>query len=309
MIQFRKLPGLPASGDSPVVAFPPEWAEEKAEGLIVEFAEGEGRSWIGNFRKGPTRLSQATHHPNGREAVVIADGAMWIVDPQKRAARHFWPDADQTWLVLDPERLVVTDGRSFLCLDADGERWRTQPLTQRAGFDDLRLEGERLRGRAWAVVTRTSLPFQVDLKSGAVYDGGGDGPSQTPFDFSRTAGLEDAPPLSPAGQRQLDHARPAAGRLCLPSRPARHPGRVPGPQRADRRRHVHLRERRSLDARLLVDAVLPLDGGRAPRHPDRGASVPALPERILRLEGLRARRALDRVEGNREHLRPPMRDL
>jgi hypothetical protein len=206
MVPFRKLPGLPADNDSPIVAFPREWAKERSEGLLVEFADGDGRSWIGNFRRGATSLSQATDHPNGRNAVVIADGAMWIVDPQKREAQHVWPDVEQSWLVLNPERLVVSDGRSFLCLDAKGQRWRTAPLSQRAGFDDLRLEGERLRGRAWAVVTRTWIPFTVNLESGAVYDGG-DGPFETPFDFGLTAGLEQAPALSWAGERQLAGTR------------------------------------------------------------------------------------------------------
>ena len=87
MSRFKKLPGLPADRDSPVLGFPPEWAREKSAGVIVDFADGDGRRWIGNFRKGSMALSEIALHPNGRDVVVIANGAMWIVDPQQETAQ------------------------------------------------------------------------------------------------------------------------------------------------------------------------------------------------------------------------------
>jgi hypothetical protein len=184
------------------VAFPREWEYEKSEGVIVEFAEADGRTWIGNFRKGATALNQVTPHPNRRDVVVIADGAMWIVDPRERAAQAVWPDAVEAWRLGNPDRFVVSDGRSFLCLDADGERWRTPVLSRRAGFEALHLDGERLRGRAWAVATQAWIPFTLNLQSGAVYDDG-DGRVEMPFDFGRTTGPAHPAPLSAAGERQL----------------------------------------------------------------------------------------------------------
>jgi hypothetical protein len=147
MFPFRKLPRLPADDDSSIVAFPPEWAKHKPGGLIVEFVGGDGQTWIGNFRKGATALSQVVLHPNGRDVVVIADGALWIVDPQRRTARDVWTDAREAWHIQNPDRFVVSDGRSFLCLDAGGDRWRTAPLTTLTGFDALQLDGERLDPR------------------------------------------------------------------------------------------------------------------------------------------------------------------
>src|SRR5262245_47631204 len=206
MVPFKKLPGLPADDDSTIVAFPPDWAGAKGKGLVVEFADGDGRAWIGNFRKGTTALSQIALHPNGRDVVVIADGAMWIVDPQQRTAQDLWRDAQEAWRLQNPDRVVVSDGRSFRCLDANGERWRTAPLTKRTGFEELRLEGERLRGRALTIPTEAWIPFKINLQSGTVY-ADGDGPLEMPFDFGRTTGPGPTLPLPQAVERQLAATR------------------------------------------------------------------------------------------------------
>lgn len=201
MSRFTTLPGLPVHRDSPVLAFPREWAHEKSAGVVVEFAADDGRTWIGNFRRGSTAFSEIALHPNGREVVVIANGAMWIVDPRQQTAQPVWPGAEQSWRLRNPDRLVVGDGRTFLCLDVNGERWRTPTLTQRAGFEALQLEGERLRGLTWAVLTETWIPFKINLLTGTVYDGAGQ--LEMPFDFSRIAGPGPTSPLTPAGRRRL----------------------------------------------------------------------------------------------------------
>jgi len=218
MLPFRQLPGLPAD-DRPVVAFPPEWASDTSEGLIAEFTDERGRTWIGNFRKGVTQLNRVDFHPNSQDVIVIAAGELWTVDRERRTAQHVWPGVLEQWSVPNPERLVVTDGRSFRCLDARGEHWRTAVLTERTGFDALQREGERIRGKAWAVLTLKWIPFTIDLRNGAVYDG--ESSLDKPFDFGRTAGMDQAPPPSEDAERELAVTRilrraAFAGLLALP---------------------------------------------------------------------------------------------
>ena len=200
MLPFRELPGSPAGDARQITSFPPESAGEP-QSLVAEFTDDSGRTWVGAFRRGGTQLTRINFHPNGRDIVVIAGGEMWIVDRERRTAQYVWPGAQDAWPVPDPERLVVTDGQSFVCLDARSESWRTRPLTQRAGFDAMHREGERLRGKAWAVQTLSWVPFGIDLRTGTVYDG--DNSLDKPFDFGRIAGLEQAPPLSEAAEREL----------------------------------------------------------------------------------------------------------
>ena len=201
MYPFRKLPELPPGDGVAVQTFPPEWATDASAGLVVEFTPQDAPAWIGNFREGQTSLVHLDHHPNGREVVVIAAGEAWIVDPVQRTGRHLCPDAEHAWFAANPTRLVVGTGRAFLCLDANGERWRTPDLTRRPGFEGLRLEIDRVHGKAWADATDTWVPFSINLQSGVVY--AADAPIEMPFDFSKVAGPHATAPLTDDGRRQL----------------------------------------------------------------------------------------------------------
>jgi len=219
MLPFRPLSAPPAEDGRPVVDFPPGETSERSERFIAEFTDEAGRTWIGNFRKGVTQLNRVDFHPNSQDVIVIAAGEMWIVDRERRTAQHVWPGVLEQWSVPNPERLVVTDGRSFRCLDARGEHWRTAALTERAGFDALQRDGERIGGKAWAVLTLKWIPFTLDLRNGAVYDG--ESSLDKPFDFGRTAGIEHAAPPSEDAERVLAVTRTLrraafAGLLALP---------------------------------------------------------------------------------------------
>ncbi len=87
MSDFRILAGLPPYGDM-ARAVPESFGQSGREGLVVEFLPGTSQAWIANFR--PAELDKyqgVLHHPNGRDLVVFASGAGYVVDPGTRALK------------------------------------------------------------------------------------------------------------------------------------------------------------------------------------------------------------------------------
>lgn len=220
MLPFTTLPALPPIPDIPIVAFPADHDASSGQGVIVQFADEADRAWIGHFKKGARGVDRVDMHPNGRDVIVIAGGTMWIVDRQQRAALPVWEGVEYFWTARSPERFIARDRQSFRCLDAGGERWRTPALSERSVSDDVQLQGDRLVGRAWAVLTLTWIPFRINLDNGAIYDG--QAQIETPFDLNLVAGQDQAPPLPLEGQRQLAVTRNLrrAGLACVLALPA-----------------------------------------------------------------------------------------
>ena len=88
----RVLHGLPPYGP-PAIAFPGEWGRLGREGIVVEFRTEAG-TWVGNFQPGLGGLQLAGLHPNKRDAVVIAAGDLWVIDPGVRTAERLLPAID-----------------------------------------------------------------------------------------------------------------------------------------------------------------------------------------------------------------------
>ena len=82
MLRTTLLSGLPAYGPVPT-AFPAEWGRLGREGCVVEFKTPQA-TWVGNFMPGSGGVNLAGMHPNGRDAVVIAAGDLWAVNPENR---------------------------------------------------------------------------------------------------------------------------------------------------------------------------------------------------------------------------------
>ena len=172
---FRRLPGLPPYG-SAATTVPTQWGAGAREGLVVEFAAGDADAWVGNFEPGPGGVDDVLSHPNGRDVLVISKGSLWIVNPESRTADEVASAVFDVWPVTNPDGYLLNNrGLGFLRLAADGVIWKSRRISW-DGFSDLRLEGERLTGKAWSPVEGTWLPFELDVRSGSVEGGSYTGP-------------------------------------------------------------------------------------------------------------------------------------
>ena len=160
----RVLPGLPPYGPL-ATAFPAEWGRLGREGTVVEF-KTERATWVGDFQPGLGGLQLVAVHPNQRDAVVIAAGDLWVVNPQERTAEQLLPAIDTALEVREPDGWVFSrQGIAFARLGPEGLIWHTRRLSW-DGFDQLRIVHGDLTGLAWSPVDAQWHPFRVELGTG-----------------------------------------------------------------------------------------------------------------------------------------------
>jgi hypothetical protein len=160
----RFLSGLPPYGPMPT-AFPPEWGYLGREGLVVEFAT-ETDAWVANFRPGSGGLRFSGLHPNMIDAIVIADGDLWIIDPRLRTAVRTLPAIEAMWKVDNPEGWVFSrQGLALARLGPNGLMWHTRRLSI-DGLDQIQIDQGELTGLAWSPLDDTWRPFRVELRTG-----------------------------------------------------------------------------------------------------------------------------------------------
>jgi hypothetical protein len=158
------LPGLWAYGPL-ATAFPAEWGRFGREGTVVEF-KTDAAEWVGNFRPGLGGIELANVHPNKRDAVVVAGGDLWVVDPARRTAELLLPAIDAATEVEDPHGWVFSrQGLALARFWAKGILWHTRRLSW-DGFDQLAIVDGEVRGLAFDPMTNDWIPFRVDVHTG-----------------------------------------------------------------------------------------------------------------------------------------------
>jgi hypothetical protein len=164
------LPGLPPYG-ALATPFPLEWGKSGREGLVVEFAV-DSESWVANFKPGGGGIQLAETLPDGRRAVVVSSGDLWVVDPVARSADLLLPAVDSALPVNAPAGWIFTrQSIAFARLGPQGLLWHTKRLSL-DGFDWVRIEDDRLSGVAWTGVDDDWAPFEVELATGRSQGGG-----------------------------------------------------------------------------------------------------------------------------------------
>jgi len=164
IFSFRLLAGLPPYGAA-TICFPSEWGRLGREGVVVEFASQAG-SWVGNFAGGLGGLTAVHPHPNDRDVVVIAAGDLWVVDMEQRSAEVAFSSIDAALDVQHPPGWVFSRQRVALArFGPGGLIWHTRRLSW-DGFDQLKIVGGEITGRAWSPIRNQWLEFQVDLRTG-----------------------------------------------------------------------------------------------------------------------------------------------
>ena len=163
MFHLTLLPGLPAYGPMPT-AFPVEWGRLGREGKVVEFKTDVG-TWVGNFKPGLGGINLAGMHPNGRDAVIIAAGDLWVVNPDTRVGQLLLPAIDAAMEVQEPTGWIFSwQGLALVRLGSLGIVWHTRRLSW-DGFDQLRVDQGEVKGLAWSPDDQWH-PFCVDLGTG-----------------------------------------------------------------------------------------------------------------------------------------------
>lgn len=151
-------------------AFPSEWGRLGREGIVVQLDSG-GNSWIANFRPGLGGLTAFYPHPNGHDAVVIALGDLWVVNPEQRSAERLLPAVDMAQEGQEPNGWIFSrQGLALARLGPDGLIWHTRRLSW-DGFDRLRIEGDEVTGLAWSALDDEWCEFRVDIHTGRSFGG------------------------------------------------------------------------------------------------------------------------------------------
>ena len=166
VLEVRLVAGLPTSGPL-ATPFPPQWGEGGREGKVVEFTTGTG-TWTGNFRPGGGGMDLAAVHPDARHAVVVANGDLWVVDPEERTGVVLSTMVDAALPVEGPDGWVFRTFLALVRLGPQGLMWQTRRLSW-DGIRDLEVDGNELRGLAYLPAVREDdqwLPFRVDLATG-----------------------------------------------------------------------------------------------------------------------------------------------
>ena len=168
---FALLTGLAGIG-LPAVPCPLEWGQLGREGTVVSFCTRDGSTWIGNFRGGLGTETAVIRHPDGKRVLVIANGAMYEVDPE-----HPQPINESAccvtgiWPVPSMKAILLARNHISLVLwTAHGRGWDTGRLSW-DGFRNVRVDGERVEGEAWSAPDNSWPPFHVDLKTGEFWGG------------------------------------------------------------------------------------------------------------------------------------------
>ncbi len=124
------LPGLPAYGPL-ATSFSPSGKELYSEGLVIRFTTNDGASWVGNFQRGGMDYDYINHHPNGKNALIIASGQGYIVDPVDRRLVGLLGGGIVDLFTHPSRHAVVLNQQnlSFAAIDATGQIWQSRRIS------------------------------------------------------------------------------------------------------------------------------------------------------------------------------------
>jgi hypothetical protein len=106
--------------------------------------------------------------PNPTWLCAVAGGYAYLVNtsqPEQFECIEYRP----VLLVraLPSHRLLIFAGHhSFLAWGANGKCWQTERLSSE-GVEITRIDGDRLEGTGWDLITDQEVPFAIDLATGA----------------------------------------------------------------------------------------------------------------------------------------------
>ncbi len=149
-----------------------EEVERGALEVLVRTNEPGGTPFLATCALGfrdpvvPTGLWSA---PNPDEICAVAGGYAYVIDtatPDRFTMLPYRPVL-QVHPVVDEGLLLFVGHRAILAWGAAGEAWESPKLSDE-GLTITVIEGGRLHGVGWNLITDKDAPFALDLRSGAL---------------------------------------------------------------------------------------------------------------------------------------------
>jgi hypothetical protein len=134
------------------------------EGFVVQFESEKIGAWVGNFQPCLTGFSGAYEHPDGTHVVVVAGGAIYIVNPDTQAAEESGGAVYSVNQLSDEKSLLFNEGTSLSLIGRD-RNWRTGRLSW-DGIRNLSISDDLVSGEGW-LYDDTWRQFFVSLRDGS----------------------------------------------------------------------------------------------------------------------------------------------
>jgi hypothetical protein len=176
MQRFRVLAGLPATGPLPE-QFSTTGRGTHREGFVVEFLPEGKSSWVGNFQPGSTDYFAVLPYFDSTALMVFSGGRAYVIDADERRLLHTFGGHLELALVPSAKLLILIGGTHIDAWESMGLRWRTRRISW-DGMSDIRVENNKLKGKAWSPIDDLDYPFEVDLATGFVEGGSYNGPKE-----------------------------------------------------------------------------------------------------------------------------------
>jgi hypothetical protein len=169
-LDVNVLAGLPPYGEV-ATNFSKTGQVLHSEGLVVSFRVDESSHWIGNFALGLSKFDFVQLHPNHADAIVIAGGQGYLIDPVTKKLQGTTGGAIVDAFLHPATSAIVLNHQNiwFESIGPSGRLW----LSRRISWDGFRLievSGNALAGEGCRY-DGTWHPFQLDLVSGNVEGG------------------------------------------------------------------------------------------------------------------------------------------
>ena len=176
--QARILPGPPLIAPARQFVFPqavPGEEDALARGtLYIEVRPASDRSFLAQCALGfaSGHVAQGLWpSPRKEECLAVAGGYAYLLQPDNPKFTELLPMRPVVQVLATPNYLLLAGHHDLLVRSADGRIQRSPQLTWE-GFTLTGLDGARLSGTGWDMLTDEEIPFTLDLETGALKGGG-----------------------------------------------------------------------------------------------------------------------------------------
>ena len=154
--RYEILDGLPTYGD---MAIPITYNNEilVSEGYVVKFYKDNGTDWIANFQLGWIKSCQVIANKYTNIIIVIADGAGYIMNPNKTEPIRILDYSIYEIIQMDSGSFIIASDSGIMILDKNGElEWESEYQSW-DGIKDLKLNENILTGYAYDIFAYEEL--------------------------------------------------------------------------------------------------------------------------------------------------------